>query len=288
MSNLRIIYNNAMDRAISTIASSTAGTLTTANLLTDLKSEVWRSTSTSATLTITWAVSEVVGGIVLPFTNLTSTATMRVRGYADPGDSVPAFDNGTGQFASPAGLFGDPGEWGIAPLGSNSFIPGGVNTFNYGGGSAAYAWVPLTNIKKLVIDIVDADNTAGYIEASKLVVGGYWQASVNPEYGAVSMSNNESTKIERSDAGDIRVDKGCMYRELSLNMQYLNTADRDFIYRIMRGNGMTKGMFVSCAPSSTDIGEEQIYMLYGYLSKSSALSYQLFGKWGSSISVQEI
>src|ERR1044071_6458185 len=287
MSNLRIIYDNAMDRAVSTTASSTSGSLTTANLLTDLKSEVWRSTSTTATLTVTWAVSEVVGGVILPFTNVTFTATMRLRGYADPSDSVPAFDTGT-VFASPSGLFGSEGDWGIEPLGTNSFIPGGVNTFNYGGGSAAYGWVTLTNIKKLVIDLVDTDNTAGYIEASRLVCGGYWQASVNPDVGAVSLSNNESTKLERSEDGDLRVDKGCMYRELSLNMQYLSMIDKDHVYRILRRNGMTKPMFVSLFPSDADIGQEQIFMLYGMLSKTSALQYQLFQQFASSVSIQEI
>lgn len=287
MSNLRIIYNNAMDRAVTTLASSTAGSLTTAHLLTDLKSDVWRSTSTTATLTVTWAASEAVGGVVLPFTNLTSTATMRVRGYADPSDSSPAIDTGT-VFASPSGLFGSPGDWGTEALGTNSYIQGGVNTFNYGGGSAAYTWFALTNIKKLVIDFVDTDNTAGYIEASRLVAGAYWQASVNPDYGAVTMTNNESTKQERSDSGDLRFDKGCMYREISLNMQYLNMIDKDHVYRIMRRNGMTKPMLVSVTPLSTDIGEEQIFMLYGNMSKASALQYQLFQQFGSTISVQEI
>ena len=48
--NVRIIYDNAADRATIT-ASSTAGVLVASNMQDDRKSVVWRSTSTSATIT---------------------------------------------------------------------------------------------------------------------------------------------------------------------------------------------------------------------------------------------
>lgn len=287
MANLRIIYNNSLDRVTTLVASSTAGSLSTANLLTDLKSQVWRSTSTTATLTMTWAVAEPLAGVILPFTNLTSTATMRVRGYADPSDSSPAIDTGA-VLASPAGLFGSPGDWGTTPLGTNSYIPGGVNTFNYGGGSAAYTWFAVTNIKKVVIDFVDTDNTAGYIEASRLVIGSYWEAERAPDYGGVSLAVNETTKTERSEAGDYRTDRGAMSRALTINFPLLTVDDRDHIYRITRLNGMTKPMLVSLVPGSTDIGEEQIFMVYGYMSKSSALQYQYFNQFASNVTIEEI
>jgi hypothetical protein len=287
MSNLRIIYNNGMDRATSVAASTEAGSLAATNLLTDIKSQVWRSTSTTATLTVQWALSETVGGCVLPFTNLTSTATIRVRGYTDPGDSSPAFDTGT-VYASPSGLFGSAGDWGVEALGTNSYIQGGVNTFAYGGGAAAYVWFPLTRVKKVVIDLVDSANTAGYIEASRLVLGAYFQAERNPDYNAITMSNDETTKQERSDSGDMRVDKGTMSRALTINFQYLSVADRDHIYRIMRRNGMTKPLFISPVPQSTDIGDEQIFQVYGYMTKASSLQYQYFNQYVSSVTIGEI
>lgn len=78
MSNLRIVYDNAADRAAIT-ASSTAGALAAANLLTDTKSDVWRATGPSARLTLAWAVAEAIQALVLPFCNLSPTATWRVR-----------------------------------------------------------------------------------------------------------------------------------------------------------------------------------------------------------------
>jgi hypothetical protein len=78
MSNMRIISDNAADRATLT-ASSTAGALSVTNLQTDVKSDVWRAIGTSARLTATWAALETIQGVALPFCNLSPTALMRVR-----------------------------------------------------------------------------------------------------------------------------------------------------------------------------------------------------------------
>jgi hypothetical protein len=78
MPNLRIIYDNAADRAALT-ASTTAGTLGVANLQNNRKGRPWRATGTMARLGATWGAPERIGGVFLPFCNLSPTATMRVR-----------------------------------------------------------------------------------------------------------------------------------------------------------------------------------------------------------------
>lgn len=83
MPNLRIIADNAADRATLT-ASSTAGALVVSNLQTDKKSDVWRAGGTTARLTLAWAVAEAIAGIALPFCNLSPTDTMRVRVTNEP------------------------------------------------------------------------------------------------------------------------------------------------------------------------------------------------------------
>ena len=100
MANLRIVYDNAANRA-TVAASTTAGTLTASNLLTDIKSQVWRSIGTSATLTLEWDDAEMVGMVSLPFASLTSEATIQVLGYLYTTDSNPLFDTGE-QFACPS------------------------------------------------------------------------------------------------------------------------------------------------------------------------------------------
>jgi len=83
MGSLRIISDNAVDRAALT-ASSTAGALVVANLKTDKKSDVWRATGAAARLTLAWPAPEAIGGVALPFCDLSPAATWRVRVSSEP------------------------------------------------------------------------------------------------------------------------------------------------------------------------------------------------------------
>ena len=87
MKNLGIIYDNAADRAVLS-ASSQAGTLGPANLQREGKSVVLRSIGAGLSITATWPAPEIVGGVALPFCNLTPGATIRVRGYIEVGLSL--------------------------------------------------------------------------------------------------------------------------------------------------------------------------------------------------------
>ncbi len=78
MSNMRIIYDNAVSRAALS-ASSTAGALVAENLQVDDKASVWRAAGKTARLTATWPSAESISAVALPFCNLSPTATMRVR-----------------------------------------------------------------------------------------------------------------------------------------------------------------------------------------------------------------
>lgn len=80
MPNLRIVSDNAIDRAATLTATSQASTsMSVGNLLIDRKSSVWRSVGTAANFRATWGSAETIGCVALPFCNLSPTATMRVR-----------------------------------------------------------------------------------------------------------------------------------------------------------------------------------------------------------------
>jgi len=83
MPNLRIVPDNAVGRAASLVASSTAGALVAANLASDVKSSVHRATGTSVTYTATWAAAEPIGCVALPFCNLSPSAQWRVRATSE-------------------------------------------------------------------------------------------------------------------------------------------------------------------------------------------------------------
>ena len=65
MPNLRLIHDNAADRATSIAASTTSGALVAAYLQNDFKGQVHRSTGTSVTYTLTWTAGETVGAVAL-------------------------------------------------------------------------------------------------------------------------------------------------------------------------------------------------------------------------------
>jgi hypothetical protein len=83
MSNLRIVSDNAVDRATLS-ASSAAGGLVAVNLLTDAKSEVWRATGIAASIHATWSTLETIQAVAIPFCNWSPTASMRVRVTNEP------------------------------------------------------------------------------------------------------------------------------------------------------------------------------------------------------------
>ncbi|RAR51691.1 hypothetical protein C7401_13651 [Paraburkholderia unamae] len=275
MPNLRVVYDNAADRA-TLGASSTAGALPVTNLRTQLKSQVWRATGTSATITATWPTPELVACVVLPFCNLTSTATMRVRGYALAGDTVPAFDTGARPACpyAPLGLFG----WGTQSLGCNAFA--------FGGGTYAVAWFAHAAVEQLVIDLADPDNAAGYIEASRLVAGAYWSPTNNVDWSP-KLAVEDSTTNTRNDAGDLITDRGTKYRTLAVSLSWMPPVDRDQFMSILRGSGFARPVFVSLFPESADPLQEQQYQIWGKLSDLGSLVHDFVANYTGSISIQE-
>lgn len=275
MANLRVVYNNAADRATLT-ATAGVGTLVAANLLTDVKSEVWRTSTTTAQIIMTWPASEMTGVVSLPFTSLSQTATIRVRGYAEVSDAAAAVDTGI-ILACPVGI--GAWNWGTTPL--------GVNAYAYAGSSYAVAWFVQTFVKKLVIDIVDSSNRLGYIESARIVTGAYWSPLNNADYGA-QLSMVDLSKHERSDAGDLRTDRGSMHKKLSLDLTLMPAEDRNIIWDISRINGMSKPLFLSLSPESGDVLEEQTFQIYGKLTQQSSIRYQFANQFNTSLDLEEV
>ena len=271
MPNLRIIGDNAAKRATSIVASTQAGTLTADRLKLGVKSKVWRSTAvTATTLTITLPTPETMDCVALAFTNLTSTATARVQGYATTGAGTAAVDITKNPFVPPA-----------------SNMSPGVNSFSNGGASQVVCWFTATSLQKIVITLTDASNSAGYMEASCLVMGASWSPKYNATYGAGVMIK-ETTKNERTESGNLRSDRGTMARTLTFDLKNLSATERAKVWGIMLANGMFSPAFVSLYPSSSDATEEQMHQLYGKLTQQARLSLQSFGLSQASLEIEEI
>lgn len=270
--NLRVIYQNWADLSATTIvASTTAGTTTTSNLKLDTKSKVWRSIGITATLTVTLSSAKIMGGIVLPFCNLTSEARISVTI-----DSVLVVDN---ILAAPYQALGG-WSWGELPL--------GVNAYAYGAGTYARAWFPQQSGTVVVITITDTNNTAGYIECSRLVLGAYWSPTYNTSFG-LSMAMKDLSSHERSEAGDMLSNRGIRYNSMTFDLKYLTAADRLQFTSILRGGGLANAMFISLFPdNSEDWAKEQTFQIYGKLPSLAAISHPIFGMYSTQVEIEEV
>lgn len=277
MPNLRIVSDNAADRATSLVASSSAGTLAASNLQLAIKSRVWRATATSATLTVTWAVAEPVSCVALPFCNLSPAATIRVRGYSDTGGVTLVLDTGVVP-ACPAAAVTLRG-WGA--------MSSGANAYGYGGGAYARVWFGQVNVRRLVVDLADSGNAAGYIEASRLVVGAYWSPTYNADSGA-ALTLQDQSKHYRTDAGDLMTDIGTRNRKLSLNLLCMPSADRATFANILRAIGMANPLFFSLFPQNVDAEMERDHQIYGKVSQMSAITLTQLGAYSSQLEIEEI
>lgn len=285
MNNLRIVYNNAADRAVLT-ESSQAGALAPSNLQTDTKSAIFRSIGTYVTLDVLWPTQEAVACVALMYTNLTSSARMRVRAYAQPEDGVPLIDTG---FAYPCreAVHGSY-PWGTLPLGWNAYKWGGVNTWAQGGGSDAVLWFDRVRARRLFIEISLPYSMETYIEASRLVVGDYWSPEVSADSGA-SLLLQDTSENYRTAAGDLRTARGVTSDRISVNLSHLGLLDRAQLMRILRECGKDRAMLFSLFPDNPDEPTvEQDHMIYGKVANLDAVVTPYYQNYSAPLQIEGI
>jgi hypothetical protein len=275
--NLTIIYNNVADTATVTSATQASSSLGPANLLTDIKSQVCRSTGTSQTFTATWAAGQVVSGIALAFTTLSATATMRVRGYTLSTDTTPVFDTGA-NLAAPNQVLG-LWNW------NNSLS---VNALTYGGGAYAVSWLTAAStVQKIVVDLVDTSNPAGFIDVGRLIIGSYWESALNADYGA-GMTAVDTSKHFRNDAGDLMTDVGTRHKQQTISLSNLSADQRAILWNILFGNGMSRPVFLSLYPQNSDSRLEQAHMMWCKLVATPAVTIPYYQNFAASLQLEEI
>lgn len=274
MANLRLIHDNAADRATLT-ASSTSGTLAVSNLQKNEKAAIWRSTATTATLTATWATAEPVDSVALGWTNLTALATVTVNLYANAGDTTPISTTVSPDAALALGDF----AWGIDPL-----VMGAAQAAQVA--SQPQIWIAsAAAVKKIEIVIDDPLNPLGYIDISRLSIGMRYEMAVNPKYGA-RLSFIDRSKISRAESGDVRAETQGIYRTLDLDFEYLESADAQFLMRLA-GYGKSQAVFVSLFPAAADT-KQQAYAFFATRSGNQSAGYQFLNRWNSSLTLEEI
>lgn len=270
MPNLRIVYDNAADRAATLTASSTAGSMSASNMLTDIKGQAHRSVGTSVTYTLTWSSFQKIGAVILPATNLTNTATIQVKLYKDAAGTQLVANSGT-LVANPNAKY-NKALW---PEGLN------VNTFSYGALTKTYVWFdqqPL--VRRCEITLVDTNNAAGYIDCSRIVCGEFWSPTYNFERG-VTVETRDETRSSRSESGNLIADRKTVFEQLRFKYSVLTEADRSTLQNIINEVGTYKNIVVSLLPTESN-GLD--FLIYGKRT-NSPISVDFYRYYGHNMDI---
>lgn len=277
MPNLRIIADNVADRATMS-AATTSGALVVANVQTNRKSDVYRATGTSATLTGTYTVAESASGVAL-LGNFSPTATIRVQCYDAATAGTLLLDTNTlqpGALACPAAAIVLRG-WTAAQSAS---------AYAYGGGAFARIWfAPTSGIKRIVVTITDTSNAQGYVEVARLIAGTYW----SPTYNASTVSDIDvdTVKQGRNDAGDLMSDAGTIHKRVPISFEYMPATDRTTLKNLLRGS-RANPIFLTVFPGVSDLELERDHTVYGQRMTDSEIAVQMAITYGTKIEVESI
>lgn len=277
MPNLRIIYDNAADRANSLTASSTSGQLVASNMLNENKGIVHRSTGTQVTYTMTWATPQAIGGVALPATNLSGTATIRIRLYSDTGCTAELADSGAGIYACPGQAL-ELWDWQL-PLNANAFA--------FGGASKQTVWFTdqIGNVSGMKVELADTLNTAGYIDCARIVCGPYWEPKHNVQNGSLNIEIADLQTQERTDSGDLLANRSILHDKIRFDMSYLEETDRQQFLRIARLAGKSRNILVTVFPDNTNSVLAQDTTVYGKIT-NFAQAQQFYGFYSMPLEIE--
>lgn len=215
---MKLISNNLILNASLSATSVAAGYAVTF-LQSDLRGLKWRSTTLAAqTITATWTAFQSINSVALAITNLSNSATVRVRLYTNAADSTPVYDSGS---------ISNQGDY-----------------FS--------AFFDIYSVKKLTILLTDASNPDGFMQASCLVTGEFFEPNMGE--GAVNITFTNDNVISKI-GGNTQVEVRQTRKTLSSDFPYLDYAEQKIINDIKNYNASHTPVFALA-------GNEQIY---GYL-----------------------
>ena len=271
MPQIRIITDNAADRATITVANTAAG-MGSDKLKTDIKGEVCRVLASSATITLIWPKLETVGAVVIPASNLGPSSTIRVRAYLDEAGTQLLADSGV-KWAAPGTILEN---WDFSQALN-------VNAFTDGVAPITACYLPeQVACRRVVIDITNPDNT--FIDMSRIITGGYHAPKYGASYGA-SIGVNDLTQNTRTASGDIKSDWGPRNSTLQFDLGWIDNTDRERVRQLI-SRGVGKFLFISLLAEHDDPVLERDYSVYGKPSQAGSMSFSAFNLHNTTFQIE--
>jgi hypothetical protein len=225
-------YNS--DRA--TIAASTAvATLPAANVQSQQPKKVWRSSSTADYLEITFTAPVAANMLALNGHNLTSAGVFRVRGA----------DTLANTTAAPSVDTGWQSVWPATGKPADAYWPRYLSALLWSNDALLQYWR---------VDIADPAVGQTYVEAGRLVLGRYWQPSINFDLGGTPLAYDQRDVQVTTDYGEIFTDRRQRSAARRFALQ-ISAADRrevlDGIAEIQRLRGLWGDVICLLDPAAT-------------------------------------
>ena len=254
MSNLRMITDNLADSATLTASPAMAATLDVNNLKNDQRVEVARTTSTDdQAILLDLPSPDFFSAACLYGHNLSGAAQWRWRLYSSANqEGSLVFDSGLVR-AVPIFTLGDYGpRWGVLPLGYSIFD----------GWDARFStiWHPRVIAQSARLDIQDSGNSAGYLQARRLLAGDYvsyrYNCDANPTLTWV-----DTDEVRRTAGGSLDTKQGIQYRQLELTYSFLQHSERGDFLETMRRIRKSQSILMSLFPEQGGRLERDYTML---------------------------
>lgn len=233
--NVLFLSSEPVDGA--TLVASTEVSTLPVSYLEDVQPEKkWRATGCAAeNITIDLGVATICTALSLIGHNLTSAATLRVRGAA----------TAAGVTAAPSVDTGAPGvsAWPASGKHTDTNWPQELSLVRWSNAVAYRYWR---------LDIVDAANPAGYVQAGRLHIGKAFQPSFNvdqnPSLGLVSPDAQARTPYGRTFTDP----RGAASRRFGLPLSGANHTDMTrSLFQLQRYCGLARDFTFSLDPAAT-------------------------------------
>lgn len=247
MSRVRIIAPNRADEAALTAAPAMVATLPVENLQDDARARVARSVGLPAPQYIRgdWPAFNSINAFALWRHNLSGAATLRLKLYAGAGQA------GTLLYDSGAISLGSIIPYGELVYGVDIY---GAQLFENWPVASHVIWFAAVLPLSFELQLTDPANPDGYMQVSRLVLGGYFSPAVNFSRPFRMRWEDESTQ-ERTDGGTLRTDEREPFRLFNFNLDSMNEAERAALMELLRQHAKNKTLFLSMFPE--DIGTKR-------------------------------
>lgn len=269
-----------------TLSATPSLTLGANYLKSQARSEVARSSSAAdQTITGNFAAASSVSCAVLWRHNLTAAGTWRLELFSATNQGGTTLYDSTATDAFTA----DPLESLISaydPLGAE------MGEFQQPA-QHSVLWFSAVTAASFRLTLSDSANPDGYLQASRLMMGAYWEPSQGANYGHQLQWIDDTPQV-RTEGGTIRNPRPRgPYRQMSFDFSQLTGADANALARLVARVGKRAEVFVSLYPTwgeqdNTYLNTEYLHAFIGKLSGQHSATRRTWSMWSDLLVFQEI